>query len=188
MKFLKFSSAALVLVLILTGYSEKKDDNSNIQDDIEKNTPYQIDITDQRLRVYDGEGNLVADDVIEKTKGYNIEQNDEIISVELKNENENSYMIINGKKSGKAELTIYDFSLDDNECTGKASYTFMVDSNLNVRVSDLSGNYGFCDQSINNVTVRTKVKKQVFSLHNLTVMFFCFIDFVTYLLHRLKFR
>ena len=49
MKFLKFSSAALVLVLILTGYSEKKDDNSKFISELKKNKENEWFIHDKLL-------------------------------------------------------------------------------------------------------------------------------------------
>ncbi len=151
MKIIKAISLTIILGLLMTGCGEKKEETNT--EDIKKNTPYEMDITNEPLRVYDAEGNLVAEDDTEIISGYIIEQTDKIIELEIKTEGEKKSLIINGKKAGKAKVSVYRFVKENNECTSEYSLEFKVDNNLNVKAGAMNAHVGTCEEDISNVSL-----------------------------------
>ena len=151
MKKIKIISFALILgLLIVTGCENKKEESNNND---KKNTPYEMNVTIEPIRIYDPEGNLIAEDKTEMIQGYIIEQDNKIIELEIKTEGEKKFLVINGKKEGKAKISVYKFEKETNECTSESSIEFKVDSNLNVIAGAMSANIGSCEEDISNVSL-----------------------------------
>ncbi len=151
MKVLKTISLAMIAGLLITGCGEKKEEK-NIQN-TKKNTPYEIDVTIEPLRIYDSNNNLVSEQELNITKGYTVEQSGTIVELEIKDKAEKKYLVVNGKNAGQAIVNVYQFDNNSNECSSRSTMTFKVDENLNVSVRGIDGSYGSCDAKINSVSI-----------------------------------
>lgn len=112
----------------------------NIQN-TKKNTPYEIDVTIEPLRIYDSNNNLVSEQELNITKGYTVEQSETIVELEIKDKAEKKYLVVNGKNAGQAIVNVYHFDTTSNECSSRSTMTFKFDENLNVSVRGIDDSY-----------------------------------------------
>jgi len=147
MKKLSIFVLVLMFGLFLTGCGNKEEDKENTN----TNKPYREKLdSGATMTLYDNDGNIIDESGFINNVGYVIGKGKDLVSVSYEKDGNN--LVVTGKKSGDAEVTIYYFD-DNKECLSETTLKLTVDDNLNVTSSGLSGGFGTCTQNIDDVTI-----------------------------------
>ena len=144
-KYFILALCAITSVGLITGCGSKEEEKET------GNKPYKEKLdSGATVTLYDNDGKVIDEDGFIGTIGYVIDKGENLVTVSYEKDTNN--LVVTGKKSGDAEVTVYYFD-ENEECLSETTLRLNVDKDLNVKSTGFAGGYGTCEQDIEDVTI-----------------------------------